>query len=346
MENKKKTLSLNILSQYKSEIYGLSILWIMLFHSYLSDVYFFKDEPVLRYIGRIICYGNMGVEVFLLLSGVCLYFSYIKNPSPVSFMKKRLVRLIPSVIVIRGGFWLWQYFQGKITLSRALFSMTTLRFWFTGDGEIWFIPLILLCYTMYPYIYGYLFEKEEGTTRRFLLLFFVVVGFTFLARASDPSDYARIEIGLTRIPVFLIGCWLGKYVYEKKEISRCWWPVFAIMALLCFVVLEQGILEDIYKRYFYMVGGVSMTFLFAGFSACAGKTIRKILTFFGGISLELYLAHLMVRKMNVAGLLFSYEPGHTKKYLLVLVISVGVAWVASRLIDFLRKNVRLNKKKL
>ena len=65
-----------------------------------------------------------------------------------------------------------------------------------------------------------------------------------------------------------------------------------------------------------------------------------------GISLELYLAHLMVRKMNVADLLFSYEPGHTKKYLLVLVISVGVAWVASRLIDFLRKNVRLNKKKL
>ena len=71
MKEKKGFLTLEILSQYKSELYGITILWIMLFHSYLVKVYYFKDAGApLDYIHTIINHGNMGCDMFLFLSGI------------------------------------------------------------------------------------------------------------------------------------------------------------------------------------------------------------------------------------------------------------------------------------
>lgn len=338
----RKMLSFNILSQYRNEIYGLCILWIMLFHGYLSDVYYFENVPVLKYFGLYLEYGNMGVEVFLLLSGICLYFSYIKNPSPIRFIKKRLARLFPPVIVISGSYWMWCWFRGEMKLRRVLFSVSTLKFWFTGDGRIWFVSLILLCYMLYPYIYGYIFEKENRTFLRTLVMIGIVVALTVLIMLNEKESYNKIEIAITRLPAFIVGCWMGKLVYEKKEISRWWWIGFLLLAVFSIIFLDKGqVLHGLYKRYFYLVGGIPTAFIFAALAAHAGSVIRKILSFFGNISLELYLSHLMIRGLYASGYLFTYEPGNAKKYLLVLGISVAVAYIGYQAEELLRKVVRV-----
>ena len=62
---------LSILSTYRTELFGLSIIWIMMYHSYLCEI----SPPVLF---RWIALGSTGVEIFLFLSGIGLYYSYHK----------------------------------------------------------------------------------------------------------------------------------------------------------------------------------------------------------------------------------------------------------------------------
>ena len=69
------SFNLNDISVYKNEIYGVAIIWIMLFHAMdILELSYSKSFPVLAIVDNIIGYGNMGVEVFLLCSGICLYF--------------------------------------------------------------------------------------------------------------------------------------------------------------------------------------------------------------------------------------------------------------------------------
>ena len=69
------------LSEYRSEIYGISIFWVMLFH--MKESHYFptiKGSSLYHAWMGFVGMGNMGVDIFLFLSGICLYFSFTKNP--------------------------------------------------------------------------------------------------------------------------------------------------------------------------------------------------------------------------------------------------------------------------
>ena len=76
-----------LLSKWRNELYGISILWIMLFHLIVEGRINFKINTAIH---NIISHGNFGVDIFLFLSGASLYFSLQKNSSIVSFFKKEL----------------------------------------------------------------------------------------------------------------------------------------------------------------------------------------------------------------------------------------------------------------
>lgn len=337
-------LQLNIISDYRNELYGISILWIMLFHGYLCEVSYFQNMSYLKYFGKFLSYGNMGVEVFLLLSGICMYFSYIKDPDLTHFIEKRFLRVFPPVFLIRGGYWIYQYIIGELSLSTTLLSFSTLRFWVTGNQQIWFVSLIIVCYLIYPYIYGFLFKKDKGSWFRVLLLNCLVIGLTVSVKMDAEQIYNNVEIAVTRLPVFIIGCWIGKYVYEKREISFFWWILFIILTVTCFAALEKEVFHGIYKRYLYAVGGIPITFIFTAIISKLGKWIRNILSFLGNISLELYLVHiLMIGLCKTELSLLPFIKGSSLKYIILLCLCVLLALFVSALekkIQYLFKNVK------
>ena len=61
-------------SKYRTELMGIACLWIMLYHNRVS--WPAGLEPVRRFVDH----GNLGVEFFLLLSGMGLYFAWQKRP--------------------------------------------------------------------------------------------------------------------------------------------------------------------------------------------------------------------------------------------------------------------------
>ena len=70
---------------------GAAIVFIILFHVPLArgDAFF----------GLRRC-GNIGVDMFLFLSGVGLWYSWVRTPSFRQFYKRRLLRIFPTWLVI------------------------------------------------------------------------------------------------------------------------------------------------------------------------------------------------------------------------------------------------------
>ena len=84
---------ISLLSKYRTQLMGLAMLLILIFHTGI-DV---KSVNVIRSIKDI---GDVGVDIFLLLSGIGLYFSYSKNNDKKYFYKKRVLRILPTFIPV------------------------------------------------------------------------------------------------------------------------------------------------------------------------------------------------------------------------------------------------------
>lgn len=84
-DSQRQTASLlhwGLVSQYRSQLFGFAILWIMCMHS--REFTPLLDDAILsQYIlyDGIILVGGVGVDIFLFLSGVGLYYAQEKGPT-------------------------------------------------------------------------------------------------------------------------------------------------------------------------------------------------------------------------------------------------------------------------
>ena len=92
-----KDIELANISRYRSELMGAAMLFIILFHVPLDR----SNE----FFGLRRC-GNVGVDMFLFLSGIGLWFSWVKNPSVWQFYKRRLLRIYPAWLVMAALYYL------------------------------------------------------------------------------------------------------------------------------------------------------------------------------------------------------------------------------------------------
>ncbi len=331
-----KTFSLDILSKHRNALFGIAILWIMLFHGYIFGSYlggWGKDNPINAFIR----FGNVGVDIFLLLSGMGLYFSFAKRQDVYPFLKRRLSRVLPSVLIISGAFWLIFYVIRSGDIAGFLQRITLLRFWLRGDTNIWYVSFILVAYFIYPYLYHYLFDKGKALVRCGVAIAGIIV-LNMIVMYVYPSFYNNVEIALTRFPVFIFGCYFGKLVYEKKRIS-IWWALPLVGGALAFWFLDaRGVIGGPISRYLMGVAGVCFALTFALLLELLGKSViakalSKFFDFFGWMSLELYLAHLALRALYIEYIAGSVENGRLSQYLLVILAASIISAAVRLLLD-------------
>ncbi len=152
MINNKK--SIHAISQYRSELLGIATLMIILTHS-IAVISF----PSM--INKILAYGSTGVDVFLFLSGIGLYYSVKKNNNKVMFYKKRFDKVFITYFFIAGLWYGIKYLifeRGKIV--KFLYELTTLSFWNEHLGA-WYVALLIPLYLIYPFYYNYIESKKR-----------------------------------------------------------------------------------------------------------------------------------------------------------------------------------------
>lgn len=130
------TFDFSDFSKYRTQLMGISILLIMMFH-----VGFFK------------C-GYIGVEFFLLISAIGLFFSLSKDQRLIPFYKKRLIRILPAYFIVAIPTFI--YLQGgNFDFGQLLYDLAGLYI-LDSHRYLWFVHFHHLLFNC-----SFLFQVNE-----------------------------------------------------------------------------------------------------------------------------------------------------------------------------------------
>lgn len=222
-------MKLTLISKYRTHIMGLAMMWIMWFHS----PYTWKNEAF-HFIHNI---GFYGVDMFLLVSGLGLYYSMRRSKSIGEFYKKRAIRILPAYLIVTICW--YAFYKTEVSFGDKLLSILGVNY-FRGNIHSnprpeyfdWFLPTLFVLYLLTPF-YDKLFQRASVKWK-----------FTLLSMMISPilciifyHTGQKVLYGSTvRIAIFLVGYWIGWFLYEKKEENRAGWMVY-LPLLFCGIAL-------------------------------------------------------------------------------------------------------------
>lgn len=264
------------ISVYRSELMGWSILWIMMLHFTFNQI-----AP----LGFVAQYGFAGVDIFMLVSGLGLYYSLSKRKSLHRFYKKRLIRIIPTYYVLGIIFSLLFCHDSII---EYLFRYSTIGFWTGGIYWEWYIPSIIMLYLISPFL------KNMFDRRMIMILFVLCISILIIA-------YLLIDKGhiidrthfffLYRIPEFIFGMTCAHWI--KNNVSSKYFIAFLVAGIPFFVVLFPYHHQIYNYKYFSLLFLLPFfTFVFILISKNI-KWLNPIMRKIGDSSLEIYLVQGM-----------------------------------------------------
>lgn len=291
---KKMTEGFALISKYRSAIMGFAALWIIFFHEWAQVCQ--RQFP--NYIEtRAKRFGYGGVDIFFMLSGMGLTYAIGKSKLPVFYYRrlKRIILPFLAVAFVRMYIenWSWGGFIDNVT-GRGFYTISIYCF-------LWFVPAIVTLYLLFP-VYHKLF-KAIGPYVCTAAAFLIWLLYTLGANGRQREDM----FGFTnRIPIFLFGVLIGYLTQTKRELKfkRRYWLPIVLTFVLGLKFLEMTNFEGVYLVvpvsnccFPTMLVALTLPFILAKVlnelervkGLCiVGHALNVILTFFGGISLELY----------------------------------------------------------
>ncbi len=283
-------------SLYRRQLMGVSILLIMLFHV------------------RFIDFGFVGVEFFLLISAIGLYFSLKKNSKLSTFYKKRLFRILPTYLIVAVPFFLFVHRHG-FRLTNYLYDLSGLCIL---DSRItfWFITQILLCYLVAPFYFRILGNRYS------IIVPFIALLLGYLLGTYVPE----LEILSNRFAIFFMGLHLAGLVYEKKRIEGPWIaPVGVIAMILIIVVASSPIQLGLKCVSFFFLSIPALMLITMALKYCP-PVIHTVLVSLGGLTLELYMLH-----ENICFYMLSKFMGYTAGAVLSFPLCILLAYLLSKM---------------
>jgi len=302
------------LSRYRSELMGLAILWVMLFHAYEFHFYILPLDTFKEF-------GFAGVDIFILLSAMGLYVSRTHAGEAFSlahFYRRRALRILPTYWMVVGVYSLWLIWKQRIGWSTMLWSLSTLHYWLRiPDTFNWYVPAILAFYLLSP-LYIDLFRRcpYKGLLTAFMFPFSYAI-----YRLSIPLHLNYTEDFLCRIPAFALGILMGHYLLlSQRLVSRhilCW----SGSAVLGIALAYLRITNRFYINPCYIIGLllVPIVLLYAkGIALLPWSVLHRLLRLLGEASLEIYLLNVIItREFAAISPYLDYGPRHAFYYFIV-----------------------------
>ncbi len=324
------------IERYKGELMGIAILIVVYGHL----LYYHSGLLDYEYLHISEWYTVGSVDIFLFLSGFGIYHSLQKNDNPLSFMLRRINRLLPAflpIILLYCGYLL---VLGRMTVWQALGNLTTMGWWTQMGRQFnWYIPTLLVLYLVSPLMFGIL--KRYGRKALWLFLFL------FLLDAACVGT--GLMVGGSRFPVYFLGMFLAQE--SERGPSRRHLILSGVMlivsmcALYILVTQHPGSLKRLgfwWHPFLLSTPGCIYltTWCLEKHELLApGRWLNRGLACLGRFSFEIYLCHLMVYTVayytGVQGWIW---------WILMAFCGLGVGMLYGNLIEFLR--MRLNDSKI
>ena len=326
-------MNYELISRRRSELMGFAIIIVMLFHvnTPRADAFFGLRRM-----------GNLGVDIFLFLSGIGLWFSWAKQQNWKRFYINRALRIYPAWLLVAGYFYISHFHYGHPLyalpfggtgdagvdsvidlVGEVLFNWD---FWLHDELTFWYVPATMMLYIFAPM---YMELVRRWPVYRWLVV--LPLMWPIMVQYITPIHQAvgHIEIFWSRVPIFFLGINIAESIRQKKTIDRAAWPMVIglfVVSLGACVWLEQmrhGRFPLYTERMLYIVLAVTTVLIVSKLSS---PLLCKALAWVGGISLEIYLVHIEF----ILKPLYRLHLGYWPTALLLIAISLPVAWIVAQ----------------
>lgn len=317
------SMDMGCLSRQRGAVMGFAILIVVLFHVSLPRSSSFYGLCRL---------GNVGVDIFLFVSGMGLWFAWQKSQELRHYYARRFRRIYPTWLIVGGAFYVWQYPSHKFSQSLVDLGGDILinwDFWLHDELTFWYVPAIMALYIVAPLFLAAMQRNRDWAWTVVLMVLWCVA-----VQWVTPIHQAvgHIEIFWSRVPIFFVGIVCGEAVRQKRALSRSTiWVLCLLMAasLVLSWWLEQyrhGQFPLFVERMVYIPLTVAGCILLSlGFERLP-QWAQRPFVFIGGISLEIYLLHsnfflTWIRPLHL---------GYWGTSLVVLACTIPVAWILQK----------------
>lgn len=337
-------IRLGIFSRYRDILFGLSTLLIIVFHA-AEDIVVNQLAPnfAINMLAKLYmtAVGSIGVEIFLFLSGMGIYYSLSKNSDRTSFYARRMLRIIFPYVGI--GFLYWfirDVLILKLSFLRTLYDFSFLSFWIEGVDNLWYIGFIIPLYLLSPFLHR--FTENAHRNMRLASILLIHFAVCLLLAFAAPNYALKIEIAFSRISIFLIGYALGPAIKENKPVSLSFILGNVTFLAVCMILWRTSSYDptaQFFSRWTKCFYGILFMLICCVFFHLINieriQLLLRPLRWMGKYSLELYLLHVSIR--SIVALLNLSTP-YLLNYLLVVILSFVLAPFCARL------NTSINRK--
>lgn len=322
---------LSLISTYRSQIMGVSIIWIMLYHMP------YINELAGTIIGSAILIGFCGVDIFFFLSAFGLFFSLQRNPKIHDFYKKRLVRILPAYLIILLIFGILNH----LTISDIVKEISMLGMFFPfleWPMFDWYIPAQLFFYLLSPFIIFHIAHLKKIFVPILVCIF--LLNYLCAEILLENSWDTKILFLITRIPVFILGAIIAKMCSDRVEISVKSEMIAYLVMIVSFLILfivKTKCSDDVIKifglnHFPFLFATLGFIFLLIRIFRIFPSVILKILSFIGKYSLELYLIHWNLYRFRKT-LPYSLGISEISYLLLCFILSFPLAYFLRKLVS-------------
>ena len=324
-----------LISRRRAPVMGVAALLIVLYHARWQAAPF----P----LGLVSREGQLGVDLFVYLSGFGLAHSLWRNPAPGDYWARRLRRLLPA-------YYVWLAAMSAAALGMALFMgwrgdfghwlllhALPVGVWINHQPQVWYVSAALGYCALAPVFFALLSRARRPRVAAALLM--LVTG-VLLPAVSGLKD---VEIATARIPVLIAGLTTGLLHAEGRPARRTdalWLAGMAALGLCLGFGGNLPLLAELKpSRLHRLTLGLlapGLTALlaggFEGLSRTRARWLERPFAALGAVSLESYLAHVAVCALVRDAL--KLPPPLVLAILLACCypLARGTAWAAGRLL--------------
>jgi peptidoglycan/LPS O-acetylase OafA/YrhL len=270
------------------ELKGLAMLLVILYHA----------GGVLTWQNFL--HGDVGVDLFVMLSGVGLALSS-RVEAPGAFLKRRLLRIYPAYWVVLTLFLLLNshFLQHRHSAFDIVIHYLGIQAWF-GDlyglginDSFWFVTLIVSLYLVYALFLRRMMDRPDQIILWAGLISAPVAYAYFLTGQSGCFGHIAL-----RIPGFFAGLLFGRLLRDGSLAIPVTPAVAFGLLVLVYVPYTHGIV--FYSEFVAVALAAAYLCLWREKAPAAlVASTGRILRFFGTYSLEIFLIHQpLIREYN------------------------------------------------
>lgn len=274
--------------QLFDELRGLSVLMILTYH--VCGVTGFANYT----------HGELGVDIFVLLSGAALTLSHRPGEGAFRFLWRRLARLLPAYWIALTLFWVGNvYWLNRSHTPTDVWSHYLAihpwwgdRYFLGFNDSFWFLGMIVPLYFVYAVLRRWL-DRMDIVLGAGLILSFAVAYFTAKV-VNQPALF--VHLGL-RPPIFFLGLLVG--VLIRDGVLRL--PLSAWLGLGVLLMWYGTFVTGIFVGYNIFGFAVFLAYwaLRANAPAAGQRWLCRGLAGLGLISYEVFLLHQpLIRDYN------------------------------------------------